>query len=92
MRLVARGTCSVTCGVRFGSGFGVKLKTRLDLEIGWGKNVGVRIRVRQTRTSTVVFRRVDGEPGVAFLAHGRAVLGTEGAAHCHTVVAFAFIG
>ena len=46
----------------------------------------------ETRTSTVVFRRVDGEPGVAFLAHGRALLGTEGAAHCHTVVACAFVG
>ena len=47
---------------------------------------------RETRTSTVVFRRVDGEPGFAFLAHGRAVLGAEGAAHCHTVVACAFVG
>ena len=46
----------------------------------------------QTRTSTLVFPRVDAEPGVASLAHGRALLGTGGAGHCHTVGACAYVG
>ena len=45
-----------------------------------------------THTVTLGFVCVDGEPSVALLAHGRAILGTGGADLWHTVVACAFVG
>ena len=39
----------------------------------------------QAGTSALVFRRADGEPSVAFLAHGRALLGTRGTCRRHPI-------
>ena len=48
--------------------------------------------LRETRTTTLAFVRVNSEPSVASLAHARAMLGTGGAGHWHAVVACAYVG
>ena len=84
----------------------VRLRVRISVSIIVGGSVKatdrIRARVReqqkivlgnrQTRTFTLAFVRVHDEPSVAFLAHGRALLGAPGADHWHTVVTCAYVG